>query len=89
MVILEATVSGLPQIFSVYSGATHDLLHDERMGRMVDPLDVDQLALALQDYVENAPPRLPDELVRSFVEHYSPERVAARWWSCFKKVLQG
>jgi glycosyltransferase involved in cell wall biosynthesis len=89
MVILEAAVSGLPQIFSVYSGATHDLLHDERMGRMVDPLDVDQLALALQDYVENAPPRLPDELVRSFVEHYSPERVAARWWSCFKKVLQG
>jgi glycosyltransferase involved in cell wall biosynthesis len=88
MVGLEAAVSGLPQIFSVYSGATYDLLHDERVGRIVDPLKVSQLTLALQYYIENPPPRLPDKLVRDFVDHYSPERVAARWWSCFQKALK-
>ncbi len=87
LVALEAAVARLPQLFSVYSGCTSDLLRDERMGRAVDPLRVEKLASALRDCIRYPPPRLPDELVRRFVAYYSPGQTAARAWESLEKVL--
>jgi glycosyltransferase involved in cell wall biosynthesis len=88
VVALEALVAGLPQLFSPYAGCTSDLLRDERIGRIVDPLKAEELAAALSDYIHNPPSRLPDELVRRFEAHYSPEQTALRAWESLSKVLR-
>jgi glycosyltransferase involved in cell wall biosynthesis len=86
-VALEALAAGLPQLFSPYAGNTTDLLHDERLGRIVDPLKVQEFATALSDCVQNPPPRLTDELVQPFVDYYSPEQTAIRAWESISKLL--
>ena len=87
LVALEAAVAGVPQLFSVYNGCTSDLLWDERVGCVVDPLKVGELASALEDYVHGPLPRLPDELVQWFAGHYGPEQVAARARASLQKAL--
>ena len=88
VVALEALVARLPQLFSPYAGCTSDLLCDERIGRVVNPLKTEELAAALSDYVHNPPSRLPDELARRFGAHYSPEQTALRAWKSLSKVLK-
>jgi glycosyltransferase involved in cell wall biosynthesis len=87
LVSLEAAVAGVPQLSSPYNGSASDLLYDQRVGRVVDPLKTEELVSALRDCVQSAPSRLPDELVRQFSAYYSPEQVALRAWKSLENAL--
>lgn len=87
LVSLEAVVAGVPQIFSVYGGCTPDLLRDKRMGCAINPLNAEEFASALKDYIKAPPPRLPEKLSQQFVEYYSPTQLAARAWKSIQKLL--
>jgi glycosyltransferase involved in cell wall biosynthesis len=86
LVSLEAAVTGLPQLFSVYNGCKSELLSDERMGSVIDPLQVENFAIALEKYVHHPPARLPEELVQFFVDYYSPKQQAARAWESIRQL---
>jgi len=78
LVTLEALVAGLPQLFSVYSGSTADLLLPGVTGKQIDPTKLDEFAAAIRDGIEAPPPRLSSEEVAGIVDYYSPAAMALR-----------
>lgn len=78
LAVLEALTAGLPQVFSPYNGGTADLARHPRAGRVADPLDVPAFADALEAFVRDGAPRLSDAVVRSAVEYYGTDEMAAR-----------
>lgn len=80
LVTLEASVSGLPQLFSRFNGSSADLLPQGAPGVLFDPSDVKQFAEVLAEYCRNPPSRVPPQAVRDLVQYYSPEAFAERAW---------
>ncbi len=68
---LEAAVAGLPQVLSIYNGASTDLLGYDAPGICIDPHDVDAFAAALKTYVENPPKRAGNESRGSLAQFFS------------------
>jgi glycosyltransferase involved in cell wall biosynthesis len=77
---LEASVAGLPQIFSRRAGASQELLSMGCSGRLIDPADAGALRTALMEYIMETPPRLEPSVIAAVSEYYSPEQQATRAW---------
>ncbi|HEX8985051.1 MAG TPA: glycosyltransferase family 4 protein [Bryobacteraceae bacterium] len=78
MVALEAAVSGLPQVFSKFNGATTDLMKLGAPGECVDPMNTAGFAACLARYVEGAAGRAGAETVARIADAFSPEQCAGR-----------
>lgn len=78
LVTIEALSSGLPQIFSVYNGASADLCTERAYGVTVDPFDRTTFADTLCDLVADPLPRLTAEKSAVYSQYYSPEGQASR-----------
>lgn len=78
LVTIEAMVSGVPQIGSIYNGASADLAKKEEVGVFIDPFDVKSLAALLVERVKATPARLSVEMVDWATEFYSPQSQAKR-----------
>ncbi len=83
---LETLVAGLPQLFSIYNGATSDLCTTET-GVAFDPLDRSDFVRALRHFVEAPVARIPPEVVESFSFYYSAESQALRALESFHKAI--
>jgi glycosyltransferase involved in cell wall biosynthesis len=53
MVVNEALAAGIPVLGSRYSGAAEELIRDDELGRLIDPLDPDSLDAALMTAVRD------------------------------------
>jgi len=53
MVVNEALAAGIPVLGSQYSGAAEELIREDELGRLVDPLDPDSLDAALMAAVRD------------------------------------
>jgi glycosyltransferase involved in cell wall biosynthesis len=83
---LETLVAGLPQIFSIYNGATHDLCNPAT-GIAVDPLDQDSFLRGLDYFYYANNERIPDAVVDQFSAYYSSESQSLRAAESFMKCL--
>jgi glycosyltransferase involved in cell wall biosynthesis len=81
LALVEASVAGLPQIFSCRAGASRELLSMGCDGCLVDPTDVAALRSALLRYINERPPRLKQSVIELVSDYYSAEQQAARAWS--------
>jgi glycosyltransferase involved in cell wall biosynthesis len=86
LVSLEALVTGLPQLFSIYNGATAELLRPGVSGVLVDPDNMEQFEEALSHWIGSPPNRIPADKVDEFVKYYSAAEMAARAVSSFSKL---
>jgi glycosyltransferase involved in cell wall biosynthesis len=78
LVALEAAVAGLPQIFSRYNGATHDLLQRHAPGVAIDPFDIRSFTQALRVFLGAGSRRAPHGVTSSLIDYYGPEACADR-----------
>ena len=83
---LETLVAGLPQLFSLYNGATSDLCTPDT-GFAFDPLDRSDYVRALRHFAAAPVVRIPVEVVESFSLYYSAESQAARAAASFMKCV--
>ncbi len=77
-VTLSAACAGLPQIFSKFNGATHDLIANGASGIVVNPYDVNSLTGALLNYVTACPERVDRATRKNIARVFSPEACADR-----------
>jgi len=89
LVAVEATVAGLPQIFSPYAGATRELLARGAPGCVADPRISEEFADALCKFVEDVPPRAENAVINFISETYSPETCARRAHESIEAALNG
>lgn len=75
---VEASVAGLPQIFSSRAGASRELQSMGCNGRLIDPAEDGALRRVLKDYVIDTPPRLKLSVIETVSNYYSPEEQASR-----------
>jgi glycosyltransferase involved in cell wall biosynthesis len=75
---LEPLVCGLPQIFSIYNGATADLSIWPDTGITADPLDVEVFSAALAKAVDIGARPISHDVVTAVSDYYSPKALAAR-----------
>ena len=75
---LEVLVAGVPQLFSVYNGATSDLCIDGITGYSCDPLDTDNFVESLIQASKNLHSVVPNEQIEYFSDFYSPKKQAER-----------
>lgn len=78
LVALEAAVAGLPQVFSLYNGATQDLIRMKASGAIVDPFDSCSFSEMLRQLLDTRPARMPEDVTSSLIDYYSPEACAGR-----------
>lgn len=78
LVNLEALAAGLPQIYSVFNGGAMDMNEDAGIGPAFDPRDIDTFAARLVQCVEKPPGRVPEQVRRRVLDHYSPRSQASR-----------
>ena len=83
---LETLVAGLPQLYSVYNGATSDLCKDGT-GCAFDPLDRDDFVRALHHFSAAPVARIPAAVVDQFSNYYSAASQAARALQSFEKAI--
>lgn len=86
LVTIEAMVSGVPQIGSIYNGASEDLAKTREIGVFIDPHDIDDLAGVIREHFMQPPSRLSDETVKWATEFYSPESQAKRAHELILKI---
>jgi glycosyltransferase involved in cell wall biosynthesis len=82
---LETLVAGLPQLFSVYNGATSDLCR-EGTGLVFDPLDQDDFVRALRAMAAAPEGRIAPELVQQIAEYYGAEGQATRAMASLERL---
>jgi len=75
---LEVLVCGLPQLFSIYNGATADLCVDGVTGHSVDPLNREAFVAALTRAMSEGSREIPDTEIERLSSHYSPVKQAER-----------
>ncbi|MDO5056231.1 MAG: glycosyltransferase [Lautropia sp.] len=88
-VILEAMALGRP-IVATRVGGTPEAIDDGENGLLVDPLDTDALAAAMQRLVEDAPlrQRLGEAARHKVLEHYSPQAMVKSMLKEYQRVSQ-
>lgn len=85
---LETLVAGLPQLFSIYNGATSDLCRDGITGLKFDPLDPANFVAAWQQALNSEDQRISAELVEEFAQYYSPSQQASRAQISIRKAIE-
>ena len=85
---LETLVSGLPQIFSIYNGATSDLCEEGVTGFACDPLDQKDFLDAWSLALKQPEGRIPSNVVDQVSGYYSPESQAQRAFDSIRTVLK-
>ena len=88
LVTIEAMVSAVPQIGSIFNGASEDLAQKEEVGVFIDPHDVDLLAKTILDHFVNPPTRLSRNIVEWATEFYSPQEQAQRGLDIIRRIGQ-
>jgi glycosyltransferase involved in cell wall biosynthesis len=88
LVALEAASAGLPQMFSVYNGASSDLMELGAAGLLFDPLNAQEFAQRLADVIASRPDRTPRAISFDIADHYSAENFASRGEALCRKVAQ-
>ncbi len=74
---LETLVAGLPQLFSIYNGATADLCHPDT-GVSFDPLDQHSFCCALANAIRSPLERVPHERIQAISDYYSADAQGQR-----------
>lgn len=74
---LETLVAGLPQLFSVYNGATADLCQPDT-GILFDPLDEEDFRLKLTEAIKSPLERVPTDRVRAIADYYAADSQGRR-----------
>lgn len=74
---LECLVAGLPQLFSVYNGATDDLCCEDT-GLRFDPLDSENFLDVFEKARNSSLDRIPNEVIGRFSERFSARAQAER-----------
>lgn len=83
---LETLVAGLPQLFSVYNGASADLCLPDT-GLLFDPLDPANFRSGLSAALRSSLERVPEERIREFSTHYSAAAQGQRAAASIKAAL--
>jgi glycosyltransferase involved in cell wall biosynthesis len=78
LVALEAAATGMPQILSIYNGASSDLLAAGAPGSCIDPLDTESFAGSLKRVAEEKWQRLNGDDVQGLAQCFSSESVMRR-----------
>lgn len=84
---LEALASGLPAIVSRQCGAA-ELVKEGATGRVVDPLDVDALAQAMDDMAGRATDDMRED-ARASVTHLGLDAMGERMVALYRALLEG
>jgi glycosyltransferase involved in cell wall biosynthesis len=87
LVNLEAAVSGLPQLSSIFNGGTADLIRDERIGKPIDPLNRTEFLSALNEWITKTPPRIAPELIAQLCNDYGCVELALRSKQSIERAL--
>jgi glycosyltransferase involved in cell wall biosynthesis len=89
--LLEAMASGLPVIASRLPGATEPLIEDDRTGVLVAPGDVEELAAAMAQLLNDCQrARSMGQAAREMVaREFSAERTARGWLGAYARVAPG
>jgi glycosyltransferase involved in cell wall biosynthesis len=85
---LEAAVAGMPQILSIYNGASIDLLARDVPGICIDPRDADAFAAALKTYAESPCGRANGNSRGHVAQFFSAEALAARACQSIRAVAK-
>ena len=75
---LEMLIAGLPQLFSVYNGATPELHREGITGVLINPLDEADFDRALQSMLTADAQRVAPDVVAEYVDFYSAAAQARR-----------
>ncbi|WP_042700635.1 glycosyltransferase family 4 protein [Azospirillum sp. B506] len=84
---LEAAVAGLPQLFSVYNGASPDLVALGAAGSIVDPMKQDAMVDFLMRCKDRLPPRNSTEVIRRVSTYYGSPAFAERAMGSLRTAL--
>lgn len=84
---LEAAVAGLPQLFSVYNGASPDLIALDAGGSIVDPMKHDAMVDFLMHCKDQPPPRNSPEVIRRVSNYYGSPAFAERAFRSLRTAL--
>ena len=84
-VLVEALASGIP-VVSTFCGGPEDIVH-ETVGRLVPKNDVQALAGAIEDVIENREKFPPNSLRKHAMEQFSWDKVAGKTALLYDKVL--
>ena len=87
VVVLEALVSGLPQLVSTYAGSASDLITEEKFGKVIDPKNTKEFGKKILEFIENPPPRLEKKTREDIAKFFSPSAQAERIFSAIKKKI--
>jgi glycosyltransferase involved in cell wall biosynthesis len=83
---LEPLVCGLPQVFSIYNGATNDLVAWPGTGLISDPLDEVVLSETLASALDSGAYVLPNHIIEEVSAFYGPKAQAQRAFGSLKKL---
>ena len=86
LVTIEAMVSGVPQIGSIFNGASANLSENAELGVFIDPNDTAKMAALFTERVVSPPARLSTESVDWATDFYSPQSQAKRASDLIKRV---
>ncbi|HKE94615.1 MAG TPA: glycosyltransferase [Povalibacter sp.] len=86
---LEPLVCGLPQIFSIYNGATADLHAWPGTGLVCDPLDIGSLSTALGRALSPQDVPLEENVIAEVATFYGPIAQAERAAASLRNLLPG
>ncbi|MBK1856516.1 glycosyltransferase [Verrucomicrobiaceae bacterium 5K15] len=75
---LEVLVCGLPQLFSVYNGATTDLCIDGVTGHAFDPMDPKSFVEAIDRAAKEGCREIPQSEIERLSQFYSPAKQTER-----------
>ena len=88
LVTLETLVAGLPQLFSIYNGATRDL-GTPSSGVVFDPLNQGDFVQALERLSELHNSRVSGDVIEHFSRYYCAQSQAERACRSFSAALAG
>ncbi|MBU2581857.1 MAG: glycosyltransferase [Alphaproteobacteria bacterium] len=89
LAVLEAAVTGIPQLFSCYNGGSQDLLNAGAAGELFDPVDVAGFSEILKRHWSSPPPFAQSSALDEIAEFYGPKAFAERAMASIGSVLAG
>lgn len=88
MVLLESMYFGLPTITTV-NGGSNMMIKNYENGIVINDFEVDKWTMAIKEVVNNKDlcMKLGEQAHKTIVEHYTWDKLVARFWLAYKKVL--
>lgn len=88
LAVLEAAVTGIPQLFSRYNGGSQDLLAAGAPGELIDPVDIAGFAETIKRYWVSPPEFSQSPALDAIADYYGPEAFAERALASILAVLE-